>query len=233
MQLGAPRLAGIATHFARVRCGTAVLSPRPRWRRGPKLVSYPVIKLHTERLLLRPLGPADAPALAAMAGDARVAKKLADIALPFDEAAARRWLKPTWMDVRIGIEREGRLIGSVSYHYALGAVGGLGYWLGAEHWGQGFAREAAAAVVSHGFAQDRMQRFLSAHFIDNPASGRVLGKLGFRQFGRGFDWCLARGQKVEALYYVLPRAEAGYAPVRSTWSGWLGFAPIRGMRVGA
>jgi [ribosomal protein S5]-alanine N-acetyltransferase len=184
--------------------------------------------LRTERLLLRPLRRADAPILAAMAGDPRVASKLADVALPFDETAARRWLKPTWMDVRLGVEREGQLIGSVSYHYALGAVGGLGYWLGTEHWGHGYAREAAAAVVRHGFAQDRMQRFLSAHFIDNPASGRVLTRIGFRAFGSGYDWCEARGEKVEAIYYALQRHEAGHAPTRSTWAGWLGLAPIRG-----
>jgi [ribosomal protein S5]-alanine N-acetyltransferase len=191
-----------------------------------------VITLHTERLTLRPLRRADAPALATMAGDPRVATRLADVALPFDETAARAWLKPSWMDVRVGIERDGALIGSISYHYALGAVGGLGYWLGAEHWGKGYAREAAAAIVRHGFTQDRLQRFLSAHFIDNPASGRVLTKLGFRPFGGGHDWCEARGQKVEAIYYALQRAEAGYAPARSTWSAWLGMAPLRGLRVG-
>jgi len=121
------------------------------------------------------------------------------------------------------------LIGSISYHYALGAVGGLGYWLGTDHWGQGYAREAADAVVRHGFTQDRLQRFLSAHFVDNPASGRVLTRLGFRPFGRGHDWCLARGEKVEAIYYALQRDEAGYAPARSTWSAWLGIAPLRGL----
>ncbi len=191
-----------------------------------------VITLHTERLTLRPLAQADAPALAAMAGDPRVALKLADIALPFDERAARAWLRPTWMDARVGIEREGKLIGSISYHYAFGAVGGLGYWLGAEHWGKGYAREAADAVVRHGFTNDRLQRFLSAHFIDNPASGRVLTKLGFRPFGRGLDWCEARSQRVEAIYYALQRAEAGFAPARSTWSAWLGIAPLRRLRVG-
>lgn len=190
-----------------------------------------MITLRTERLTLRPLRRADASTLATMAGDPRVANKLADIALPFDEAAARRWLKPTWMDVRVGIEREGMLIGSISYHYALGAVGGLGYWLGAEHWGKGYAREAAGAVVRYGFSQDRLQRFLSAHFIDNPASGRVLTKLGFHPFGRGMDWCEARGEKIEAVYYALQRAEAGFAPTRSPWSAWLGFAPLRRPRI--
>jgi len=92
-----------------------------------------VIHLRTDRLTLRPLRRADAPAIAAMAGDPRVANKLADIALPFDETAARRWLRPTWMDARIGIEREGQLIGSISYHYSFGGVGGLGYWLGADY----------------------------------------------------------------------------------------------------
>jgi [ribosomal protein S5]-alanine N-acetyltransferase len=192
-----------------------------------------VIALRTERLTLRPLTRADAPVLASMAGDPRVAMKLADIALPFDETAARAWLKPTWMDVRIGIEREGELIGSISYHYALGAVGGLGYWLGSDHWGKGYAREAAGAVVRHGFAQDRLQRFLSAHFADNPASGRVLTKLGFHPFGRGFDWCQARGEKVEAIYYALQRNEAGFAPARSPWACWLGLAPLRPLSFGS
>jgi len=61
------------------------------------LVPHTVITLRTERLILRPLRSADAPLLAAMAGDPRVANKLADIGLPFDAAAARRWLKPTWI----------------------------------------------------------------------------------------------------------------------------------------
>lgn len=52
----------------------------------------------------------------------------------------------------------------------------------------------------------------------------MLDKLGFRPFGRGYDWCAARSQRVEAIYYALQHAEAGHAPVRSTWTGWLGFA---------
>ncbi len=185
-----------------------------------------MITLRTERLIVRPLKRTDAAALALLLGDARVASMLADIALPFSEATARRWLKPTWIDVRLGVESDGRLIGGVSYHSSLFAVGGLGYWLGRDHWGRGYAREAAAAVLRYGFSHNRLQKFLSGHFIDNPASGRVLTGLGFRPYARSLDWCEARGATVESLHYMLPRAEAGYAPARSTLAGWLGVLPI-------
>jgi len=180
----------------------------------------------TQRLTLRPFRRDDAPVIAALAGDPRVARMLVDVPLPFDEAAARRWLSVSWAELRLGIERNGELIGGVCYFCHLGGAVSLGYWLGAAYWGQGHATEAAAALLHHGFAIERMQHFRSAHFIDNPASGRVLQRLGFRRVGGSGAWCPARKAPVESATYALSREDAGYPPVRSTLAGVLGFRPL-------
>ena len=182
--------------------------------------------IRTARLTLRPFTRTDAPAIAALAGDPAVARMLVDIQLPFDERAARRWLDNAWGELRLGIERSGELIGGVCYFCYPENTGGLGYWLGRAHWGQGFASEAAAALLCFGFEQERLQLFRSAHFIDNPASGRVLSRLGFQRRGWAIAWCPARKEKVESAHYSLSRADAGFAPAAGTWAGWLGFRPF-------
>lgn len=184
----------------------------------------------TPRLTLRPLTPADAPALSALAGDPGVARMLVDIPQPFDEAEARRWLRPLWGELRLGVEQGGRLIGGVTYFCRTAGVGSLGYWLGGEHWGQGYATEAAAALLRHGFGAERMQRFGSGHFIDNPASGRVLQKLGFKFWGNAKVWCHARGEFVDSAHYTLERAAAGFAPAWPTVSGLFGLRPLLSRR---
>lgn len=73
----------------------------------------------------------------------------------------------------------------------------LGYWLTPTAWGQGYATEAACAMVA--FARDSLglTRIASGHFVDNPASGRVLAKAGFHPTGvLGTRHCLARGEDV-------------------------------------
>jgi len=182
--------------------------------------------LTTPRLTLRPFTCADAPALSALAGDPRVARMLVDIPQPFDAAEARRWLRPLWGELRLGVEQGGRLIGGVTYFCRPAGVGSLGYWLGADHWGQGYASEAASALLWHGFGAERMQRFGSGHFIDNPASARVLQKLGFKPWGTAKVWCQARGEYVESAHYMLERAAAGFAPAWPTVAGMFGFRPL-------
>src|ERR1700690_1041018 len=117
--------------------------------------------IKTARLVLRPFRLMDTPAVAALAGDPRVARMLGDIPLPFDEPAARRWLRWSWPELRLGIERGGRLVGGVCYFCNLGGDTSLGYWLGPAHWGKGYATEAAGAMLTHGFECERIQIFRS------------------------------------------------------------------------
>ena len=143
------------------------------------------VTLETERLVLRPFRRADAAEFARLAGDWAVASMTSDIPYPFSAAQAVGWLRPVRGEVRFAIEREGQLIGGAGYYRRPSGVAELGFWLGRPWWGQGYATEAARAVVRHGFGNRRLPGFSSAHFVDNPASARVLAKLGFEAVGRG------------------------------------------------
>jgi [ribosomal protein S5]-alanine N-acetyltransferase len=185
--------------------------------------------LETERLTLRPLRRSDASEFTRLAGDWAVASMTSDIPYPFSEKQARGWLTPVRAEVRFAIEREGQLIGGVGFYRRAGGSAELGFWLGRPWWGYGYATEAAQAVVRHGFKVHRLPTFTSAHFVDNPASGRVLAKLGFEPAGRGWIACAARGYDVEVLTFRLDRERAVQAiramaarlPVHARWRAWL------------
>jgi len=60
----------------------------------------------------------------------------------------------------------------------------LGYWIGKLFWGQGFATEAARALLHHGFQVLNLHRIYAHHLTRNPASGRVMAKLGMSHEGK-------------------------------------------------
>ena len=187
-------------------------------------------KLATERLILRPLQRTDAPAFARFAGDWAVASMTSDIPYPFSETQALAWLKPVRGEVRFGIEREGHLIGGAGFYRRRSGVAELGFWLGRPWWGQGYATEATQAIVRYGLEARRLPGFSSAHFIDNPASARVLLKLGFEPVGRGQITCAARGHDMESITYWLDHkraavtipARGAHVIERPRWRAWLG-----------
>jgi RimJ/RimL family protein N-acetyltransferase len=169
-------------------------------------MSLPIIE--TQRLILRPLRAGDEPDFLALAGDWDVARMTSDIPHPLLPAHAKAWLKPNGSDVRFAIELHGRMIGSAGYFRRRSGAAEIGFWLGRNHWGLGFATEAAAAVVRYGFGVDGYTDFSSAHFADNRASGRVLEKLGFEPVGLARMWCSARGAEVDAIGLWLTRERA-------------------------
>jgi RimJ/RimL family protein N-acetyltransferase len=188
------------------------------------------VTIETERLALRPFRRADAAEFARLAGEWAVASMTSDIPYPFSAAQAVSWLRPVRGEVRFAIERERRLIGGAGYYRRPSGVAELGFWLGRPWWGQGYATEATRAVVRHGFANRRLPGFSSARFDDNPASARVLAKLGFEAVGRGTIACAARGHDVEVVTYWLDRQRAmltspplvaAEAP-QPRWRAWLG-----------
>ncbi len=76
-----------------------------------------------------------------------------------------------------------RLIGGIAIDPD-GETHQLGYWLTPDAWGRGLATEAGEAVIAMARHALGLRRLGAFHFVDNPASGRVLTKLGFRPTGR-------------------------------------------------
>lgn len=138
----------------------------------------------TERLLLRPGWVEDAPALAAAIGNEAIVLNLSKVPWPYDVRDAVAYLgRPRSAgeaDFLIFMRTRAapRLIGGIG----LARDGDdmvLGYWIVPSCWGLGFATEAGHAVIDMARDSLRAEYIVGRHFVDNPASGRVLQKLGF------------------------------------------------------
>jgi RimJ/RimL family protein N-acetyltransferase len=145
------------------------------------------------RLLLDSLSEADVASLVALAGDPAIADTTISVPHPLDERVARDWLASLAQTAALGgaehfaiREAAGRpLVGMVSLrgidreHEEVE----LSFWVGRPFWGRGYATEAAGAAVDRAFDVLGMNRIVAHYMVRNPASGRVLARLGFRQEG--------------------------------------------------
>jgi RimJ/RimL family protein N-acetyltransferase len=172
-------------------------------------------------LLLRPGWAEDAPALAAAIGDERIVRNLATAPWPYRLRDAEAYLAqprnpllPSFL-IFERTEGEPRLVGSCGLaRRASGAVE-LGYWIARPFWGHGFATEASAALVDIARTL-RLPRLQASHFLDNPASGRVLEKLGFEPLGiTAPRMSCARGTEAQARLFRLDLAVQNLAQEES------------------
>ena len=147
-------------------------------------------EIRTERLLLRPMTEADAEAVWKWVSDERVAKYMIYPTYK-DKEKLHEWLRSIEEfngEYLFGYVRlsDGKLIGS-------GSIGpdhkegfwGFGYNLRYDCWGQGYATEAAKAMIE--FAKDKfgITHFASSHAEPNIASGHVMEKCGLHFAGYG------------------------------------------------
>lgn len=143
----------------------------------------------TERLLLRPGWHEDAPALAAAIADEGIVRNLARVPWPYGKDDALRYLErmqDSYLpDFLIFSRTRGapRLVGGCGVRPDDHGGLDLGYWIARPYWGLGFATEAGKAIVQIARAM-KLPKLKAGHFIDNPASGNVLRKIGFRPTGR-------------------------------------------------
>lgn len=145
--------------------------------------------VRTPRLTLRPAWAEDATAVAAAIGHESVVRNLARAPWPYPIESAETFVasfgdptEPKFV-VLEHAHSAVRLIGAASIGSMRGEPHELGYWITPDAWGRGYATEAGRAVLDAARARG-IRRVTAGHFIDNPASGRVLRKLGFRPTGR-------------------------------------------------
>jgi len=143
--------------------------------------------LCTKRLRLRLLKPADAAEIARLLlNDSEAVQMSASMSDPMTEAAALDWIErrtsPDQHVFAILLVSSGQFIGSIGFGGAR-EMPYVGYWLGRQHWNQGYATEAVQALVE--YARWLGIPSLQADtFPNNPASARVLAKVGFANTGR-------------------------------------------------
>jgi RimJ/RimL family protein N-acetyltransferase len=164
----------------------------------------------TKRLTLRPGWPEDAAAIARAIGHEEVVTKLSRVPWPYTEAHAAEWLATSRAKDNVSLsilaheEATPRLVGGIGIHPAEDMDGHeLGYWLTPDAWGRGYATEAGRAVLGIARYAMGLKSLRSRYYVDNPASGNVLRKLGFRPTGRMNTYSLARGREVESITLAL------------------------------
>jgi RimJ/RimL family protein N-acetyltransferase len=149
--------------------------------------------LETQRLLLRPLALHDASAVQRLAGTREVADTTISIPHPYSEQQAWQWIaglpdllaRGKGVVFALQLKRDGLLTGTIGLRDIdpEHSQAELGFWLGVEYWRQGYATEAARAVVTFGFRELGLNRIYAYYMVRNPASGRVLAKIGMQQEG--------------------------------------------------
>ena len=148
--------------------------------------------LTTARLLLRPFGPDDAPPVQELAGDWEVASTTASIPHPYPPGEALRWIgthargvaEKRLLNLAITLAGDGELVGAVGLQIEPSQRRAeLGYWIGRPYWGRGYATGAAEALLGYAFEHLDLYRIHAHHMARNPASGRVLEKIGMRHEG--------------------------------------------------
>ncbi|HXX12593.1 MAG TPA: GNAT family N-acetyltransferase [Burkholderiales bacterium] len=147
----------------------------------------PAAAIRTARLLLRPFVAADAGRVADLAGAFEIADTTISIPHPYPAELAVDWIAKHEQEphrshaVTLAVtELTSGLVGCVelrdidSEH----AQAELGFWIGKPFWALGYATEACAALLRFGYESLNLNRVYAHHMVRNPASGRVLLKLG-------------------------------------------------------
>jgi [ribosomal protein S5]-alanine N-acetyltransferase len=173
--------------------------------------------LETPRLTLRPFTRADAPAVQRLVGDRDVASTTLSIPHPYEDGMAEQWIathqelfdRGTGVIFAISLRSEQALVGAVGLRLEpRHAHAELGTWIGKPYWRHGYATEAAAVVLHYGFEGLGLHRIFARHFTRNPASGRVLQKLGMRHEGCLRQHALKWGVFEDTEFYGILKTDA-------------------------
>ena len=147
----------------------------------------------TERLILRSYRMDDAPELQRLIGERDIAATTMNIPHPYEDGMAEEWISKRQqlfdsgeqMNLAITHRQDGFLIGGIGFNTIdrESERAEIGYWIAVPYWNKGYGTEAARAAVRYGFTVMNLNRIHAAHFSNNPASGRVLQKIGMKYEG--------------------------------------------------
>lgn len=172
--------------------------------------------LETRRLMLRPFTLLDAPAVKRLAGDRRVADTTLNIPHPYEDGMAEGWISGhqeayergdavTWAIVR---RQDEALVGAIGLRIdTTHDRAEMGYWVGVPYWNKGYCTEAGRAVAGYVFGTRGLNRLYATHLARNPASGRVMQKVGMTYEGTLRQHVQKWGVGEDLVFYGLLRSE--------------------------
>ncbi|MFZ4930611.1 GNAT family N-acetyltransferase [Chryseobacterium sp. Mn2064] len=164
---------------------------------------FPTIE--TERLILSQLQEKDIPFIVEYLQHRIYSDLTSNIPYPYTEDDAKFWLKISReaFESNSGYtfairDKEDHIIGAIGLHDREDDKAELGYWIGISYWNKGYVTEAAKAIVDFGFKELEINKIFATHFPHNPASGRIMEKIGMEK-----EAVLKQHIKKDGEYYDL------------------------------
>ena len=168
------------------------------------------LTITTDRLLLRLFEISDAHTVQLLCNSEKIYRNTLFIPYPYTIEHALGWMKThrdnfamdKGYEFAITDKSTGELYGAIGLtndqRYQNGE---LGYWIGETFWGKGIATEAAKALVEFAFKEKNYHKVHARHFASNPASGRVMEKIGMAREGLLRDQVRKNDRYEDMLYY--------------------------------
>ncbi len=149
-------------------------------------------EIETARLRLRPFSMADVPQVATLANEWDIANNTAALPYPYTLEMAESWIRSHTghsdpdheITFAIANNTDNSVIGAIGIRPLWAhARGEFGYWIGKPFWNRGYATEAGKALITYAFDVLHLNKVHAVHFVRNPASGRVMQKIGMQHEG--------------------------------------------------
>ena len=166
------------------------------------------IELHTDNLVIKKPSEKHLKSLIKELNNWNISKWLIEVPYPYSIDDAKYWIKKTKQDqYSFNIYLKNKLIGGLSLtNQRENSKWELGYWIGEEYWGNGYAIEACENLISYFFSNTNNSIIYASHMKDNIKSKKIIIKLGFKLVSSGKKFSISRNEMVEDLNYELRKS---------------------------
>ena len=162
-------------------------------------------EIHTDRLILRKaISEQEKISLVSQIGDWEVVKWLANAPYPYTDDDLEDYLlisDSNQFDLNIFLGKQ--LIGRVGLTLDGDNYYDLGYWIGKDYWGKGYATESSKKLLEYVLDKLDLLKIKSGYFVGNSASGNVLKKLGFKEVGVEKRYSVSNKKEMDLMLVVL------------------------------
>jgi len=163
------------------------------------------IIINTKRLTLKKIEKRDLKILVNHLNNWNVVKWLANVPYPYTLNDAETWLDIASKEqLALNIYLKSILIGGITIDKrTTNNSPVLGYWIGEEYWGNGYAIEACNSLISYFFSNHSGNILYASHMLKNEKSKKILLNLGFQKVSEGNVFSLSKNKEVEDVNYEL------------------------------
>lgn len=165
--------------------------------------------MESERIFLRPFVIGDVEEVFAVCRDFNVTKYL-PLPYPYTLDMAKSWIssqeenKDKRLEFAVILKSNNKLIGSIGLGIEnTDRHGEVGYWISPDYWGKGYATEALKLLIDFAFKKLKFHKIYAKHYVENPASGKVMQNCGMSLVGTLKDHSFKNGKFNDVKLYEL------------------------------